>query len=120
MAGDVYTAAPWVGRGGWSWYTGAAAWMHRAALESILGLQLDALTLRVKPGLPSHWPQAKVVLRRKGGTLELQLLRISADAALALAAADGQGLRVLQPGEALAWADLAAVARFVVPLGAVG
>ena len=58
MAGDIYTAAPWVGRGGWSWYTGAAAWLHRAALESILGLQLDALMLRVTPGLPSHWPQA--------------------------------------------------------------
>ncbi|MEO8387438.1 glucoamylase family protein, partial [Polaromonas sp.] len=38
MAGDIYGAAPYVGRGGWSWYTGSAAWLHRAALESILGL----------------------------------------------------------------------------------
>ena len=26
LAGDVYGAPPWVGRGGWTWYTGAAAW----------------------------------------------------------------------------------------------
>ena len=37
MAADVYTHAPYVGRGGWSWYTGSAAWLHRAAIESILG-----------------------------------------------------------------------------------
>ena len=39
MAGDVYTQPPYVGRGGWSWYTGSAAWMHRAAVESICGLR---------------------------------------------------------------------------------
>jgi cyclic beta-1,2-glucan synthetase len=27
VAGDVYARAPHTGRGGWSWYTGAAAWM---------------------------------------------------------------------------------------------
>ena len=42
MAGDVYTQPPYVGRGGWSWYTGAAAWLHRAAIESIFGLQQGA------------------------------------------------------------------------------
>jgi cyclic beta-1,2-glucan synthetase len=120
MAGDVYTAPPWVGRGGWSWYTGAAAWMHRAALESILGLQLDAAGLRVAPGLPSHWPQAQVTLRRAGRSVQLQLLRISVDAARAMVAADGDGLLVLLPGEAVAFADLAVVARCVVPLGALG
>jgi len=42
MAGDVYTQPPYVGRGGWSWYTGAAAWMQRAAIESIFGLRQAA------------------------------------------------------------------------------
>jgi len=42
MAGDVYTQPPYVGRGGWSWYTGAAAWMHRAAVESMFGLRLGS------------------------------------------------------------------------------
>ncbi|MBC7548346.1 MAG: hypothetical protein H7224_06855, partial [Polaromonas sp.] len=30
MAGDVYGSPPYVGRGGWSWYTGSAAWLYRA------------------------------------------------------------------------------------------
>jgi cyclic beta-1,2-glucan synthetase len=42
MAGDIYGSAPYVGRGGWSWYTGSAAWLHRAALENILGLKRAA------------------------------------------------------------------------------
>jgi len=36
--GDVYSHPQHAGRGGWSWYTGSAAWMYRAAVESILGL----------------------------------------------------------------------------------
>ena len=39
VAGDVYARAPHAGRGGWSWYTGSAAWMYRAGLESMLGLR---------------------------------------------------------------------------------
>ena len=38
VAGDVYARPPHAGRGGWSWYTGSAAWMYRAGLESMLGL----------------------------------------------------------------------------------
>ena len=30
VAADVYGAAPHVGRGGWTWYTGSAGWMQRA------------------------------------------------------------------------------------------
>lgn len=34
MAGDVYDGE-WPGRAGWTWYTGAAAWMYRAGLALI-------------------------------------------------------------------------------------
>ncbi|MCS5516985.1 hypothetical protein NWF32_24920 [Pseudomonas qingdaonensis] len=37
MAADVYGVAPHAGRGGWSWYTGAAGWMYRLIVESLLG-----------------------------------------------------------------------------------
>ena len=36
MAGDTYSAPPYAGQGGWSWYTGSAAWLHRAALAAAL------------------------------------------------------------------------------------
>jgi cyclic beta-1,2-glucan synthetase len=39
VAADVYSVAPHVGRGGWSWYTGSAGWMYRLMLESLLGLR---------------------------------------------------------------------------------
>ena len=57
VAADVYGAAPHVGRGGWTWYTGSSGWMHRVALESILGLRSEGDTLVVAPCLPDSWPE---------------------------------------------------------------
>ncbi len=55
LAADVYTAPGQVGRGGWTWYTGSAAWMYRAALEWVLGLKKQGDMLFIKPMLPSNW-----------------------------------------------------------------
>ena len=44
LAGDVYAHPQHAGRGGWSWYTGAAGWLYRAGLESILGLRRHGAT----------------------------------------------------------------------------
>lgn len=38
VAGDVYTTARQKGRAGWTWYTGAAAWIYKCVLEDALGL----------------------------------------------------------------------------------
>ena len=55
VAADVYTRAPHVGRGGWTWYTGSAAWMYRVGLESILGLRRRGSTFSVTPCVPGTW-----------------------------------------------------------------
>ncbi len=55
LAADVYSCPPWVGRGGWTWYTGSAAWMWRLGLEAILGLQRSEGDLRVEPCIPPTW-----------------------------------------------------------------
>ena len=55
MAADVYTARGHEGRGGWTWYTGAAAWMYRLLIENLLGLTRDADTLTLSPVLPPGW-----------------------------------------------------------------
>ncbi len=39
ICADIYSQAPFVGRGGWTWYTGSAAWMYRLGLEAILGFK---------------------------------------------------------------------------------
>ena len=64
VAADVYSVAPHAGRGGWTWYTGSAAWMYRAGMEGILGIRREGTTLVVAPCLPPEWPgfEAKVTL----------------------------------------------------------
>ncbi|WGD29118.1 glucoamylase family protein [Ancylobacter sp. WKF20] len=56
VAADVYSVAPHDGRGGWSWYTGSAGWMHRAGVEGILGIRPQGDILFVEPTLPASWP----------------------------------------------------------------
>ncbi|RTZ42569.1 glycosyl transferase [Candidimonas sp. SYP-B2681] len=56
VAADVYSTAPHVGRGGWTWYTGSAAWMYRAGVEGILGIRREGGFLVIAPCLPVAWP----------------------------------------------------------------
>jgi len=63
MAADVYSAAPYAGRGGWSWYTGSASWMYQAGLEWILGIRRQGDYLILKPCISEHWPGYKVNYR---------------------------------------------------------
>jgi cyclic beta-1,2-glucan synthetase len=114
MAGDVYTQPPYVGRGGWSWYTGAAAWMHRAAVESIVGLRLGPHDLSFAPCMPSHWPRAELTLRRDGRSMRFILMRATTLEALASAAP--MGAQLLRPGQALRWTELPDHSCFVIPL----
>ncbi len=62
MAGDVYTAPPYVGRGGWSWYTGSAAWLYRASVETLLGLTVRPHGISLAPRVPSHWSWFRIKL----------------------------------------------------------
>jgi len=55
LAADVYSCPPWVGRGGWTWYTGSAAWMWRLGVEAILGLQREDGHVRIAPCIPPKW-----------------------------------------------------------------
>jgi cyclic beta-1,2-glucan synthetase len=114
MAGDIYSHPPYVGRGGWSWYTGAAGWMHRAAIESILGLRLDSTTLSFWPCLPSTWPRAELTLRRNGRSMHFILIRSSP--AEALSSTAPQNAVLLRMREPLAWPELADESCFVIPL----
>lgn len=56
VAADVYRLPDRVGQGGWSWYTGSAAWMYRVWIEEVLGLQVRSGQLRINPVIPATWP----------------------------------------------------------------
>ncbi len=63
VAADVYSVPPYVGRGGWTWYTGSAGWMYRLGLEAILGVRRVGRALRIDPCIPKHWPGYEVTYR---------------------------------------------------------
>ena len=86
MDPDLYTVEPYVtpgnvdgpdsphfGRGGWTWYTGSAAWLRRVCLEWILGVRPTVEGLIISPALPSHWE--KVTFKRpfRGDIFEITL-----------------------------------------------
>jgi cyclic beta-1,2-glucan synthetase len=60
VAGDVYSCLPHAGRGGWTWYTGSAAWLYRAILESVLGIHRLGDRVEVNPCIPPDWKQYEV------------------------------------------------------------
>jgi len=68
VVADVYSEPPHVGRGGWSWYTGAAGWLYRLGLEWILGFQKRGSTLRIDPCIPKEWQRFEIAYRH-GDTL---------------------------------------------------
>ncbi|MFH7044882.1 glucoamylase family protein [Paucibacter sp. JuS9] len=112
VAGDVYSQPPYVGRGGWSWYTGAAAWLQRAAIESMFGLRLSATELSLQPCLPASWQRAELCLQREGREMRFILVRGPVGEILALE----PRARLLPRGQVLLWTELPALSSFVVPL----
>ena len=45
VAADIYSGGDKGGRGGWTWYTGSAGWLYRAAVEGILGIRREGKQL---------------------------------------------------------------------------
>ena len=74
LAADVYTNPQHAGRGGWTWYTGAAGWMYRFLTESLLGLHLEIDHLRVQPLLPEAWPELAIHYRHRETVYHLHLV----------------------------------------------
>jgi cyclic beta-1,2-glucan synthetase len=72
-AADVYAVGPHTGRGGWTWYTGAASWMYRAGLESILGFKMRGERLRLEPCIPRDWSQFEITYRKGGARYHISV-----------------------------------------------
>jgi cyclic beta-1,2-glucan synthetase len=63
VAADIHSHASHAGQGGWTWYTGSAAWMYRLGIERILGLRRTGAALQIDPCIPSRWPGYRVEYR---------------------------------------------------------
>ncbi len=73
VAADVYAVAPHAGRGGWTWYTGAAGWLYRAGLESILGCQQQGDHLLFAPCIPKSWPHYEISFKYRSARYEIRV-----------------------------------------------
>lgn len=61
IAADVYTHPNYLGRGGWTWYTGSAQWMLQFIL-AIFGYERRQNRVRIRPLLGS-WERASMSIR---------------------------------------------------------
>jgi cyclic beta-1,2-glucan synthetase len=73
VAGDVYRLPGRIGHGGWSWYTGSAAWMYRAWVEEVLGLKVLGENLHMDPVIPGHWEGFHLRYRHGEAIYEIQV-----------------------------------------------
>ena len=71
MAADIYSNPQHVGRGGWTWYTGAAGWMYRLAIETLMGIKLEGHRICFKPCVPEEWNDFDITIN-SNETIELQ------------------------------------------------
>jgi cyclic beta-1,2-glucan synthetase len=117
VAADVYSRAPHVGRGGWTWYTGSAGWMYRAGIESILGLRLQGDTLCLEPCTPKAWPGFELSFRH-GSTLYTVSVDNSAGAGRGIAFAALNGDPIAERPLRLKLTDDGGQHRLDVRLGA--
>jgi cyclic beta-1,2-glucan synthetase len=74
VAADIYSVAPHVGRGGWSWYTGAAGWMYQAGVEGILGIRREGASLVIDPCIPPQWRGYSATVRVGGTQYDIQVV----------------------------------------------
>jgi cyclic beta-1,2-glucan synthetase len=77
VAADIYTVPPNTGRGGWTWYTGSAAWMYRLILESLLGLKLEGNRLSFHPCVPPQWKFFRIHYRYGDSLYHIQVSNAS-------------------------------------------
>ena len=73
VAADVYRLSGRIGQGGWSWYTGSAAWMYRAWVEEMLGLEVRGETMRITPVIPGWWDGFQMSYRHGEALYEIQV-----------------------------------------------
>jgi len=73
IAADVYRAPGRIGQGGWSWYTGSAAWIYRAWVEEVLGLKVRGESMRIDPVIPGWWEGFRLDFRHGEAVYEIRV-----------------------------------------------
>lgn len=88
MNPDEYVAEPYVtpgnidgpespsyGMGGWTWYTGSAAWYQKVIVDWILGVRATKDGLIIDPCIPNDWNEFSVKRLFRGTTYNIKVVR---------------------------------------------
>jgi cellobiose phosphorylase len=75
MPGDVYAVESNAGRGGWTWYTGAASWMYQLIVKYLLGIRLKVDKLYFEPCLPEDWQSFNLHYRYRETFYHITIVR---------------------------------------------
>ena len=89
MPGDVYAGGVNAGRGGWTWYTGSAAWTYQLIVKHLLGLRLKVDQLHFEPCLPEEWRSFKVHYRYRETFFHINIERSGPGDSVVSVAVDG-------------------------------
>jgi cellobiose phosphorylase len=73
FAGDVYANPQHVGRGGWSFYTGSAAWYRKVALETLCGYTEEKDGFYLNPRLSDMFSSFKIRIGKKNTVYEISV-----------------------------------------------
>ncbi|OPX37954.1 MAG: hypothetical protein B1H11_05200 [Desulfobacteraceae bacterium 4484_190.1] len=65
--------SPHFGRGGWTWYTGSAAWLLKAGIEGILGVRPTYKGLIIDPCIPPEWDGFKLERSFRGAIYKIEV-----------------------------------------------
>ncbi len=87
MNADEYSAEPYVtpgnidgpnspfyGKGGWTWYTGSAAWFQKVIVDWILGIRAEQDGLVIDPSIPKEWDGFSVKRLFRGTTFHISVI----------------------------------------------
>lgn len=64
VSADVYSEPS--GKGGWSWYTGAAAWYYYVVVRCLFGIKITKDTITVNPSMPKSIKKASFSIKKDG------------------------------------------------------
>lgn len=88
MNPDEYVAEPYVtpgnidgpdspnyGMGGWTWYTGSAAWYQKVIVDWIIGVRATKDGLIIDPCIPDEWEEFSIKRLFRGTTYNIKVVR---------------------------------------------
>ena len=107
VAADIYGEPPHIGRGGWTWYTGSAAWLYRVALEVDPRLPSARRPAGVDPCVPRGWPSFEISYRYRSAMYHLTVVNGGSGRRVSGVNVDGR----LVEGGWLLWPTTAAAMR---------